>query len=134
MNAQRLKIESMGKLSLNAPTIQAREIIVKPATKPPPNRAKRRRHKAYTAEESGAESDSYSSGSDQNSSEETAAVSREQIRKIRIPPSSWVSDTAASSHMTDNSSLFRGSLIPLSRRRRIRVGSGELYSVRHIQT
>ncbi|KAI0999558.1 hypothetical protein K3495_g8642 [Podosphaera aphanis] len=30
--------------------------------------------------------------------------------------------------MTDNSSLFGGSLIPLSRRRRIRVGGGELYA------
>ncbi|KAI0999557.1 hypothetical protein K3495_g8641 [Podosphaera aphanis] len=61
------------------------------------NRAKHRCHKAYAAEESGSESDSYTSGNNQDSFDETAAVSREQIRKSRIPPSSWVSDTAASS-------------------------------------
>ncbi|KAI0996426.1 hypothetical protein K3495_g11756 [Podosphaera aphanis] len=92
------------------------------------NRAKRRRHKAYAAEEFGSESDNFTSGSNQGSFDETAAVSREQIRKSRIPPSSWVSDTAASSHMTDNSSLFRESQIPLSRRRRIQVGGGELHT------
>ena len=62
---------------------------------------------------------------DDDSFDDTAAISREAISKI--PPSIWVSDTAATSHMTDDIHLFRGPLNPI-RRRRIRVGGGELWS------
>ena len=61
----------------------------------------------------------------ENSDEEFAAISREDICKIA--PSIWVSDTAATSHMTDDIQLFRGRLQSI-RQRRIRVGGGELWS------
>ena len=56
---------------------------------------------------------------------ETAAISKEAISKIQ--PSQWASDTGASSHMTDQTQLFRGPLIPIHRRT-IKVGGGKLYS------
>ncbi len=56
---------------------------------------------------------------------EVAAISKEAISKIQ--PSQWASDTGASSHMTDQTQLFRGPLIPIHRRT-IKVGGGKLYS------
>lgn len=56
---------------------------------------------------------------------EIAAISKEAISKIQ--PSQWASDTGASSHMTDQTQLFRGPLIPIHRRT-IKVGGGKLYS------
>lgn len=55
---------------------------------------------------------------------ETCGVSKEVTCKIT--PSSWASDTGASSHMSDQPSLFRR-LIPI-KRRTIKVGGGQLYA------
>lgn len=69
--------------------------------------------------------------SDSDSDEEIANtenlyLARDLISKQIIPPSAWASDTGASSHMSDKSSLFRRlESIP---RRVIRVGGGELYA------
>ncbi|KAI0994162.1 hypothetical protein K3495_g14020, partial [Podosphaera aphanis] len=51
-------------------------------------------------------------------------ISKEIIS--RATPSTWAGDTAASSHMSDQKSLFRR-LIPI-KRRKIMVGGGSLYS------
>jgi hypothetical protein len=56
---------------------------------------------------------------------EYANLTRDKIRTI--PYSYWCSDSCASSHMTDDKSLFRSQLIPI-RRRTILVGGGQLYT------
>jgi hypothetical protein len=56
---------------------------------------------------------------------EYANLTRDEIRTI--PHSHWCSDSCASSHMTDDKSLFRLQLIPI-RRRTILVGGGQLYA------
>lgn len=56
---------------------------------------------------------------------EHAHLTRDEIRKI--PHSYWCSDSCASSHMTDDKSLFRSPLIPI-RRRTILVGGGQLFA------
>ncbi|KAI0991305.1 hypothetical protein K3495_g16882, partial [Podosphaera aphanis] len=81
---------------------------------------RRRKHYAFAAKEHKLDSEHNSIDSDNDSFEEIAAISKESIQKSKIPQSSWVSDTAASSHMTDDHSLFREPLIPLLKRRRIR--------------
>ena len=52
---------------------------------------------------------------------EHAHLTRDEIRKI--PHSYWCSDSCASSHMTDDKSLFRSPLVPI-RRRTILVRGG----------
>ena len=55
---------------------------------------------------------------------ETCHLSKDEISKAT--PHSWASDTAASSHMSDQPSIFRH-MIPI-KRRKILVGGGEIYS------
>lgn len=62
--------------------------------------------------------------SDESDECEHAQISRALISKVT--PSTWVSDTGASSHMSDQISLFR-SLKPIPRRT-IMVGGGKLYA------
>ena len=84
---------------------------------------KSRKVRAYDAESE--EGDSYHESSEEESEEEeTAAVSKDAASKI--PSSSWVADSGASSHMTDQRNLFR-SLTPIHRRV-IKVGEGKLYA------
>jgi hypothetical protein len=89
-------------------------------------------HLAHDTDDSPSDSDDQSSATDPDTTEsededntEVAAISSEAISKIQ--PSQWASDTGASSHMTDQTQLFRGPLIPI-RRRTIKVGGGTLYS------
>lgn len=79
---------------------------------------KKKRGRAYEAD-SGSESDT----EDKEVDEEIAALTQEAARKL--PYTTWIADTGASSHMTDQKDLFRG---PLSRMRRrvIKVGGGYL--------
>ena len=63
--------------------------------------------------------------SDSEGSVEHAHITRDEIRKI--PHSYWCSDSCASSHMTDDKSLFRSPLAPI-RQRTILVGGGQLYA------
>ena len=56
---------------------------------------------------------------------EYANLTRDELRTI--PHSHWCSDSCASSHMTDDKSLFRSQLTPI-RRRTILVGGGQLYA------
>lgn len=63
------------------------------------------------------------SGTDDNT-DEVCALSKEQIKVV--PSSSWPSDTACTSHMSDKIYLF-SNLIPI-KRRTIRVGGGVMYA------
>src|ERR1700722_11231706 len=56
---------------------------------------------------------------------EHAHLTRDEIRKV--PYSSWCSDSCASSHMTDDKSLFRTPLVSI-RPRAILVGGGQLFA------
>ena len=56
---------------------------------------------------------------------EHAHLTRDEIRKV--PYSSWCSDSCASSHMTDDISLFRTPLVSI-RPRAILVGGGQLFA------
>lgn len=84
--------------------------------------AKKKPHKAYEAE-----SDSSDDIADVDSSdeEEIAHITKEAASKLQ--PSSWITDTGASSHMTDKTNLFSGPLTRM-KRRTIKVGGGELYA------
>jgi Reverse transcriptase (RNA-dependent DNA polymerase)/gag-polypeptide of LTR copia-type len=57
--------------------------------------------------------------------EEVAAISK--VDKSKIPPSNWVADSGASTHMTDHFQLFRGPLTSV-KTHLIRVGGGRLYA------
>jgi hypothetical protein len=54
-----------------------------------------------------------------------AHLTQDKIRKV--PYSYWCSDSCASSHMTDDKSLFRSPLVSI-RQRTILVGGGQLYA------
>jgi len=56
---------------------------------------------------------------------EHAHLTRDEIRKV--PYSSWCSDSCASSHMTDDISLFRTPLVSIQPRA-ILVGGGQLFA------
>lgn len=89
-----------------------------------------RRHKGHVAGNNPSDADTESSGpnssesdADEDEVEEVAAHSQDLGK---VPPSLWVSDTGATTHMTDQRQLFR-SLTPV-KRRTIKVGGGKLYS------
>ena len=85
------------------------------------------KHRAFNAadEGSGPSSDHIVTESDEDPEEEVAALSKEMVSKV--PKQKWVADTGASSPMTDDLSLFRGTLTPI-KRRRVKVGGGVLWS------
>ncbi|KAF7578672.1 UBN2 multi-domain protein [Pyrenophora tritici-repentis] len=85
----------------------------------------KRTGKAYGAEEVNSESDELSETSDSEPEEiETCRLSKDIVGKAS--PSTWAADTGASSHMSDQPSLFRR-MIKI-KRRVVRVGGGELYA------
>lgn len=90
-------------------------------------------HRGYNAEESSEREDS-NDESDSDSYDEgfvsvDKSTAKGALSRGEIPASSWISDSGASTHMTDDPSLFRGPLIKI-KRRRIRVGGGELSSAK----
>jgi Reverse transcriptase (RNA-dependent DNA polymerase)/gag-polypeptide of LTR copia-type len=90
-------------------------------------RSAKREH-GHTAHEdsAGESSDDYTTtDSSEDELVEHAHLTRDEIRKI--PYSYWCSDSCASSHMTDDKSLFRSPLVPI-RRRTILVGGGQLFA------
>lgn len=90
------------------------------------HKRKDKKHRAYNAgDDLETSSLSPSSGSDEEGIEETGALSKELACKL--PPSEWVADSGASSHMTDQVRLFRKPLMSI-RRRTIKVGEGKLYA------
>ena len=92
-----------------------------------------KRHRSYLAGESEKEDEGEEDftpcydDDDLDDLEETAALSGEAVSKI--PRSKWVADSGASSHMTDALHLFSEPLTRI-KRRRIKVGGGELYADR----
>src|ERR1700712_1457584 len=84
--------------------------------------SKNYRNKGYLARSLNSDLDSESD--DSHDALEVCHISRDAIQ--RTPPSLWPADTGASSHMSDQSILFR-ELIPISRRT-IRVGGGVLFA------
>jgi len=92
-----------------------------------PRKSNKRTGKAYGAEEARSESELETSTdtSDSEDSEiETCRLSKDILGKAS--PSTWAGDTGASSHMSDQPSLFRR-MIKI-RRRLVRVGGGELHA------
>jgi len=85
-----------------------------------------KKHRAYHAEGDSTSDDvSNSSDSEEEDAGEIAALSKEEVSQI--PRDTWIADTGASSHMTDQLRHFRGPLSKI-RRRTIKVGGGKLYS------
>ena len=85
--------------------------------------------KAYNADDSSAVSSAESIDIDSNNEEhmeEIAALSKELVSTI--PRSSWIADTGATSHMTNQLRLFSEPLKSI-KRRTIKVGGGRLYLV-----
>ena len=85
--------------------------------------------KVYNADDSSTVSSAESIDIDSNNEEhmeEIAALSKELVSTI--PRSSWIADTGATSHMTDQLRLFSEPLKSI-KRRTIKVGGGRLYSV-----
>ncbi|KAF7574375.1 hypothetical protein PtrM4_059980 [Pyrenophora tritici-repentis] len=105
-----------------------KEYDAKKSSKPPIKTLKQRNShkktgKAYGAEEVNSESDELSETSDSEPEEiETCRLSKDIVGKAS--PSTWAADTGASSHMSDQPSLFRR-MIKI-KRRLVRVG-GENY-------
>ena len=86
---------------------------------------RKRKTKAYNAEDEISCSDEFDFSDNESDIDDVAAISKEQACKI--PASTWVADTGASTHMTDQSQLFRGPLSQI-KRRTIQVGGGRLYA------
>ena len=95
--------------------------------KKPQSEKREQGHAAKEDDSTDELSDNYSTTDSTDSDElvEHAHLTRDEIRKI--PHSSWCSDSCASSHMTDDKTLFRSPLIPI-RRRTILVGGGQLFA------
>ena len=89
----------------------------------------RKREQGYTAEQdpqdNQSDSDYVSTSSSIDEEVEFAHLTQARIRKDSR--TIWCSDSCASSHMTDNQTLFRGPLISIGRRI-IQVGGGQLYA------
>jgi hypothetical protein len=101
-------------------------ISKRPYTGKSTRKPKERGHIAdYSSSESNTEeADSVSSTSeDEDKLEEVAAITQDLGN---VSPSSWIVDSGATSHMTDQHQLFR-SLTPI-KRRTIKVGGGKLYA------
>lgn len=84
---------------------------------------------AYAADEvEETNSSEYESASgDEEVGEEVAAFTKDYQSRTKLPNPSWIADTGASSHMTDQPKLFRGPLVSI-KQRTIRVGGGMLYA------
>jgi Reverse transcriptase (RNA-dependent DNA polymerase) len=83
---------------------------------------------AATNESTDDSTEDYTTTSSESTEDELveyANLTRDELRTI--PHSHWCSDSCASSHMTDDKSLFRSQLTPI-RRRTILVGGGQLYA------
>ena len=93
-----------------------------------PANTSRRRHKGHVADNDPSDADTESSGSDSSESDEDEVieVAAHSQDLGKVPPSLWVSDTGATTHMTNQRQLFR-SLAPV-KQRTIRVKEGKLYS------
>jgi hypothetical protein len=117
--AERRKQRKEKKLDLSAEVEQLRREVRQLRNQRP--------QKAYVAEDQsdGPDTNPELSGNSDECVEETAALSKDAARKV--PRSSWIVDTAATSHMTDQLHLFSRALIPI-KRRTIRVGGGLLYA------
>jgi hypothetical protein len=92
-----------------------------------PRKSNKRTGKAYGAEEARSESELETSTNTSDSEDEeieTCRLSKDILGKAS--PSTWAGDTGASSHMSDQPSLFRR--IIKIKRRIVRVGGGELYA------
>jgi hypothetical protein len=92
-----------------------------------PRKSDKRTGKAYGAEEVRLESELETSTDTSDSEDEeveTCRLSKDILGKAS--PSTWAGDTGASSHMSDQPSLFRR-MIKI-KRRTVRVGGGELYT------
>ena len=105
--------------------------VVRYKPRPDPRPTKKRNH-GYAANEdfdSALEDSSPISDSDstQDENDEVCRLSKEEIGKAT--PSSWSADTGATSHMSDQPSLF-STMIPI-KARRVKVGGGEL-AARHM--
>lgn len=94
-------------------------------------RAEKRSKKAYLAESTGkdiiSDGTSVSSEDDQEGTVETATFCKENVSTIL--QDKWISDSGASSHMTDNLTLFSNPPTQI-RQVTITVGGGKLYSNR----
>jgi hypothetical protein len=87
------------------------------------HRSHPRKHRAYEAE---SDSNIHSSDTEnEQEPDEFAAISKDVTCKI--PKSTWIADSGASSHMTDNKSLF-SSILKRITTRTIKVGGGYLYT------
>jgi hypothetical protein len=99
--------------------------LSKPHVKP--GKSNKRTGKAYGAEEAKSESELETSTNTSDSEDEeieTCRLSKDILGKAS--PSTWAGDTGASSHMSDQPSLFRR-MIKI-KRRLVRVGGGELHA------
>jgi hypothetical protein len=97
------------------------------STKDEKNTASRKRNHGLAATQTSSTEDSDTeadSSQDLEDADETVLLSNELIRKAQ--PSTWPADSGASSHMSDQPSLFR-KMIPI-KRRTIRVGGGLMYA------
>ena len=93
-----------------------------------PRKSNKKTGKAYGAEEEARPKSELETSTDNSDSEdeeiETCRLSKDIVGKAS--PSTWAGDTGASSHMSDQPSLFRR--IIKIKRRLVRVGGGELYA------
>jgi hypothetical protein len=92
-----------------------------------PGKSNKKTGKAYGAEEATSESELETSTNTSDTEDEefeTCRLSKDILGKAS--PSTWAGDTGASSHMSDQPSLFRR-MIKI-KRRLVRVGGGELYA------
>ena len=91
-------------------------------------RQRKKKGRAYNAESESEDSEPPQEEDDNDDDNEIAALTQELARKL--PQTTWIADTGASSHMTDKLDLFRGPLVEMTRRI-IKVGGGYLYSSRY---
>ncbi|POS81982.1 hypothetical protein EPUL_006334, partial [Erysiphe pulchra] len=89
-----------------------------------PSGTKKYKSNGYVIQEELPNSEFSSESGTENDTDEVCALSKEQIK--RVPPSSWPSDTACTSHMSDKIHLF-SNLIPI-KRRTIRIVGGVMYA------
>ena len=92
-----------------------------------PGKPNKKTDKAYGAEEAKSEPEletSTDTSDSENEEIETCRLSKDILSKASL--STWAGDTGASSHMSDQPSLFRR-MIKI-KRRLVRVGGGELYA------
>lgn len=92
-------------------------------------RQRKKKGRAYDAESESEKDNKTLQGEDKdNEDNEIAALTQELARKL--PQTTWIADTGASSHMTDKLDLFREPLVQMTRRI-IKVRGGYLHSSRY---